>query len=164
MKLIILLLFMLSSLQGCYGLANVDSNLVGSCNVLVEDAYLFHQPKESSYFGRNVITHVHDLRLPRGEVKLGILKAGTKVIVNRVMSDSNGSWGQYFRMEVKISSGQFYGTIADIPSCAPHHSRPSWVNCVDVNKANDLVLKREYLVDCSNFRVGVKTVEKKGEQ
>ena len=131
-KMRVKLIFILSALvylQSCSAVTIVDAGLVGECKVIMDEQFLLSQKKKSSYFDRFLITDDKTLDLPWGTEILGVLNEGTRVVVDSVLQDRNGSWGKYYRIQVQVISGPFSGIIADIPSCAPNHPRPSWLSC-----------------------------------
>lgn len=58
---------------------------------------------------------------------VGVIDAGTRVSVDRILKDWNGSYGHFLRVQVKILDGPFRGWIAEVPSVAPYHPKPSWI-------------------------------------
>lgn len=112
-------------LAGCA--SSVESDLVSQCGRMVFDQKLW-RGREDGSVGKYIITPVNHQEVFWKKEEAGIIDAGTRFVVESVIRDWNGSYGNYFRVVVKILDGPFGGVVTDVPVHAPYHPSPSWVN------------------------------------
>jgi len=106
---------------------------MGECYELIEDMNIWENPSPNSYIGRYLIHQYIDEIADVEFVMAGSLPAGSKLRLEKFLLGSNGSFGSYLRIRVKIVEGDLIGIEADVPACVPYHPQPIWLSTCELN-------------------------------
>ena len=138
------LIFLTSLISACIAQPQ-SSQLIGSCKQLKKDHKLF-EGRAGTYSGDKILAVSDNVQIGRMKEK-GTILSGTKVKINSIIKDSDGSYGQFLRVQIEISDGPYSGVKADVPACVPYHPSQKWVrNCtLDPNK---LIFNANLVIPC----------------
>ena len=115
-------------ISGCSA-TPIKSSYDGTCIKLKNEQALY-KGLNSQYRGDVIAGPIDNSHNREGDKIVGLIEAGTEIRIVRVLRNQDWGWGEFLRVEGRVSSGELSGTIFDIPACVPYHPRPRWItNC-----------------------------------
>lgn len=130
---------------GCVA-SPVKSDLVGRCLSLSQVQYLWNA-KGVSYSSDFFVSSRMRPQVVKDQDYLEKMDIGDRFRVESVLVDSNGSWGKFLRIQVRIVDGSYAGAVADVPVHAPYHPKEAWTKNFTLDP-NALEFNEEIVVPC----------------
>jgi len=122
------------------------SDLIGQCMMLKDSVSIWHA-YDNLYVGKFLLAKKQPTRLLRSSKPFGNITANSKIELTEILKGSNGSYGDFLRVRVRLLTGNYVGLVVDIPACVPYHPSKKWVvNCS--LEPNKLSFNKSILIDC----------------
>lgn len=125
----------------------IQSTLRGYCYELVVPQLVW-KGRAGAYVGEYLLTLTGRESVFWDKDVVGQLDIGDRVRVDQVLKDWNGTYGNFFRVQVEILDGPFKGVKTDVPSHAPYHPLQSWI-AEWTSDPNELRFKPEIARPCN---------------
>ena len=122
-----------------------ESSFIGECKQLKVKHQLI-EGRSGGYSGERMLVVSDNVQIGRMK-PIAEIEPGTRVKINQIIKDSDGSYGAYLRVEVEILDGVYKGALADVSACVPYHPKLKWVESCTLN-ANEITFNNELVEVC----------------